>query len=62
MMKTKEIILEETAFALYKWMSEQTYKKEPLLHPAVCCDYVGYRRFLNRIKELIEPAMEAYHA
>ena len=61
-MKKLDEISEEAAIALHRWVSEQRYEGQEILHPAVCCDYLGYRRFLNKIKELISPTIESYHA
>jgi hypothetical protein len=34
---------------LHKWLSEQKYGEEALLHAAVCCDFVGATRFKNAL-------------
>jgi hypothetical protein len=44
----------EIAEALYKWLSQQKYGDEALLHPAVCCDFVGMTRFKAALAEQIK--------
>ena len=38
---------------LYQWMTQQTYGDEALLHPAVCCDFVGMARFKSELEEIV---------
>lgn len=40
--------------SLHKWLSEQKYGDEPLLHAAVCCDFVGIDRFKKALSLEIE--------
>ena len=43
---------------LYKWLIEQKYGNEELLHTSVCCEYVGMTRFKKAITELITKYLE----
>lgn len=36
-----------------KWISDQKYQGQDILHAAVCCDYVGMVRFTKCISNII---------
>jgi len=52
--KVPAIALQEQAEKIVNWISQQKYGNEELLHPAVCCDFVGRQRFIKSIAEIIE--------
>jgi len=45
---------EKIATSIADWLSDQKYGNEPLLHAAVCCDFVGRSRFIKALKRIID--------
>lgn len=44
----------ETAEIIQKWLSDQKYQGEDILHASVCCDFVGMTRFIKSLERIIE--------
>ena len=44
----------ELAEKIQRWIGDQDYFGEPLLHASVCCDHAGRMRFIKALRKLIK--------
>ena len=44
----------ELAEKIQRWIGNQDYYGEPLLHASVCCDHAGRMNFIKVLRKLIE--------
>lgn len=52
--KEKKSTPRKIADDIQKWLSDQKYQGEDILHSAVCCDHVGRMRFIKAIEQIIK--------
>ncbi len=50
----KEEIISPLAEKIYKWLREQKYGEENLLHAAVCCDFAGMVHFKKALTQQLQ--------
>jgi hypothetical protein len=43
---------------LQKWLADQKYQGEPLLHAVVCCDFVSVQRFISAVEQIIDEELD----
>ncbi len=53
-MEKQEKTPRETAEIIQKWLSDQKYQGQNLLHPSVCCDHAGMMHFIDALERIIK--------